>query len=418
MYASTPTKLPLATFARLLGLNPLHIAQVYFKPTTSQTPRSSCARVMAQYEWQDVDAVSREEIARAIAEAENNIERELGYRLLPSWEEDEWQAAVRPFRPDLSNLSNTDLRGYSQSVQPNWGWLISGGRRAVTVLAASQAIAWSDADADGYDETGTVVAPVAAGQSACEVRIFYPGKSADPAFEIRPINVSIAGLVATITFRRELAVIESLQEAMEPEEVQGDVDASFLSAVDVYRVYNDPQTQATLMWNNKPGVCDCGDSSCSVCSYTVQTACLNIIGQPRGGFFSYEPADWDASDSSFTKAALSIARQPDIVRLYYYSGLRDKSLACPTRDMDRAWQLAVTRYAVSMLDRPPCGCVAEIWERYRRDLAFTGGAEELATYNLLPSDLGNPFGSRAGAIEAWKRVASFGQANARLAYVP
>jgi hypothetical protein len=154
MYASTPTKLPLATFARLLGLNPLHIAQVYFKPATSGTPRSNCSTVMAQYEWQDVDAVSREEIARAIREAETNIERELGFRLLPAWEEDEWQPTHRYFRPELTNLSNTDIRGYSQSVLPEWGWIVSGGRRAVSVLAAATAIAYTDGDADGARRRG------------------------------------------------------------------------------------------------------------------------------------------------------------------------------------------------------------------------------------------------------------------------
>lgn len=414
MYATTPTKLPLATFAQILGMNPLHFAQVYFKPTTSETSRSNCANVMLQHEWQGADAISREEIARAIAEAETNIERELGYRLLPSWEVDEWQATSRYNDRALSNFNSRDIRGYPQSVRAAWGNIISGGQRATTLLGADRPITYSDDDLDGYDETATVTATVAAGTSACEVRVFYPGKSAAPEWEIRPARVAVVGVTATIIFRRELAVLEALQEALEPNEVEGDDDAAFLEEVDVYRVYNDPSAPATLLWNNF-SVCGCGSSGCPTCEYSAQTGCLNIIGDPLLGNLSYSPAEWDADANGFTILALTPARQPDIVRLWYYAGLRDKSQACPLRDMDRAWQRTVANYAASMLDRPPCSCVQERWERLRVDRAFTGGAEETSSYTVTASDLGNPLGTRHGAIEAWRRINSRGQVRADVA---
>lgn len=407
MYASTPTKLPLATWARLIGVHPLHFAQVSFTPANAKFPSGNCDLVMAQHEWQEADAVSREEVARAIAQAEDDIERELGFRLLPSWEVDEWRETARYFRPELDNLSLTDLRGAAQALKARWGHIVTVGQRASALLEAGAAITWSDVEAvgDGYDETGTVtVAGLAASVAACDVHVYYPGKSGDPAFEIRPINVSIAAGTATITFRRELAVLEEFIEAFEPTAVEGSDDANFLDEVDVYHVYNDPSAPANLLWENRPSTCGCGDDDCPSCDYTVQTACLNVRGDPAHGWLSFVPATYDADTDVWSHQEASIGRNPDIVRLWYQAGLRDKRVACPSRDMDRQWALVVARYAASLLGRPPCACARETWERWRVDLAFRGGAEELATYELTASDLASPLGTAAGAIYAWRRV--------------
>jgi len=422
MYAQTLTKLPLATWARLMGVHPLHFAQVSFTPANAKFPSGNCDSVMAQHEWQEADATSREEVARAIAQAEENIERELGFRLLPSWEVDEWRETMRYFRPELDNLSLTDLRGAAQALKARWGHLVTVGQRATSLLAAGSAITWSDVVAvgDGYDETGTVtVAGLAAAVVACEVHIYYPGHAGDPAFEIRPIDVSITAGVATITFRRELAVLEDLLEAFKPLAAEGADDANFLDEVDVYRVYNDPSAPATLLWENRPTTCGCADDSCPSCDYSAQTACLNFRGDPANGWLSYEPATYDSDTDAWARQDPSVGRNPDIVRLWYQAGLRDKRVACPSRDMETQWALAVARYAASILDRPPCACARETWERWRVDLAFRGGAEELATYELTPSDLGSPFGTAAGAIYAWRRVkAAESGAAARFAIAP
>lgn len=420
MYADAPTKLPLADFARFMGMHPLHFAQVTFQPTGAQARRlaSNCDVPVVQYSWQNADAVGRDEIARAIADAEAMLEKELGFRLLPSWEVEEWRPTVRPWKKELFNLSNTDLRGFDQAVKVRWGWLVSGGRRSQTLIEAASPVVYTDADADGYDETATVTAAVAASQDAAELRLFYPGKSGAPKYEIRPLlSASVAGLVATITFRRENAVLEDLQEEWQAEGVDGADDANFLTTADVYAVANDPQEPAHLLWENIDDSCDCGQDSCPKCSFATQVACLNIRGDPKNGWFSYWPATWDASAETFSAAEFNVKRQPDAVRLWYLAGHRDKSLSFPNRDLDPAWARTVAVLAASLLDRPPCECVKAGWERWARDLAFSGGAEELATYNLSSRLLDNPFGTQAGAVHAWRQVLREGEAAARVAFV-
>jgi hypothetical protein len=379
-----------------MGINPLHFNQVDYG-----TPERSCEETWVQYEWQEADRVGREAVARSIGEAESEIENALGFHLLPAWDEDEWHRTIRPYDKELFNLNSQELRGYQQIVRAEWAHFISGGIEAKTLIAGGPwAITWTDEDGDLYFETGTVAVPVTT-TDVCELAAYYPGKDGADTWEIRPISVSIAGGVATIIFRRELCVLEALLETTSPAAVDGSDDANFLDDVDVYRHWNDPQTQAVLQWENLG--CECGLSTCAVCSNSVQDACLNVRGQPRHSLVSYAPATWDAEEEAFTAAALAICRQPDVVRLWYRSGFRDRRKACPTLQMADQWARAVTYFAASKIDRPICECSAPQVDKWRKDLAFSGGAEELATYNL-DRYLNNPFGTTAGAIYAWRQV--------------
>src|SRR3972149_7695618 len=98
--AMTPTKLPLATWAKYMGVHPVHFGQV------NMDTNPHCSDIYYQYEWQTADHTSREEIARVIAEAEAKIEEALGYRLAPSWEIDEWRPTTRPFSPEMINYNS------------------------------------------------------------------------------------------------------------------------------------------------------------------------------------------------------------------------------------------------------------------------------------------------------------------------
>lgn len=419
MYASTPTKLDLATFGTMTGLHPTHMAQVYV--ASNERARSNCGTALAQYEWQDADAISREEMARAIATAESMIERELGYHLLPSWDVDEWQGITQFWRPELTAWNMNDVRGLPLSVKPRWGQLISGGIRGTTLLQADAPITYSSLYSQEYQETATVLATVPEGTAACEIHAFYPGKNGARTYEIRPIVVSVSGTVATITFARENAVLERFQETLDVREVDGLVDANFLTTVDVYRVYNDPSTMANLLW--LVSGCGCsGDSACSACTFETATACLNIRGRKDDGWWTMTPAQWCADEATWDYGCVVNPRRPDAVRLWYYSGYQnpeDLGLACPLTQLDKQMALTISRLALSLMERPPCGCAAGMWERWQRDLAFQGGAEEYSIYNLSPSDLNNPLGTRAGAVYAWKQISSggvLGTANARVAF--
>lgn len=402
-YADARTRLPLDRWARIIGIDPRHFAGIEVRPP------AACATTWFQYEWQSPDRVSREEVARAIAQAEHDIEMTIGYRLLPTFEVNEWRQAADVPKPELIRTVPVDVRGFAQTVRAKWGYVITGGIRGKTLIDADAAITWSDEDGDTYTETGTVTVTVEEGQAPCEVRAYYPDVDGADKYEIRPITIEVVGTVATITFRREQAVLSALLERdalpavndtfWRP--VNGADDANFLETIDVYRVFVDPSQQGTMLWEPFAGVCNC-TSGCSACAYGEQSACLTIRDDPRLGYFGYTAAEWNIDNAAYDARALAICRQPDAVRLSYLAGWQDESLDCPRVQMDQSWERAVAYYAAALLDREICACsnVHEFIKRWRRDLAeyMSAGGK-----NLSASDLACPFGTREGALFAWKR---------------
>lgn len=409
--ANTLTKLPLDKWASIVGLNPVHFNGVYWP----DHPPTVCGQPWLQFSYQTADRVGREDIARAIAQAESDMEKELHFRLRPTWEVDEWRPTERPWRPELHNLSITGLRGFNPTADAKWGYLISGGIRSKELVEADAVIAYSDDDGDGYEETATVTATVAF-TDACEIALFFPDDgivrdAGDDRWQIRPIEASINGVgLATIRFRREQAVLPELQNRVVPPAddshqrgVDGSDDDNFLTGVDIYRVYNDPQLQVQMLWEPK-GCVSCNGAGCTGCSYRVQLGCLMVREDPRNSIVVYRPANWNSDTLSFDNTAWSVGREPDLVRLWYYAGWRDKQLDCPTLEMDSWYQHAVAYYAAALLERSVCGCdnVKAYVDRWQTDLSRSppdGGFRAIS-----PRNLDNPFGTRAGAIFAWNRL--------------
>lgn len=398
----TPTKLPLATFARNLGMHPLHFQQVALQTNPH------CVEIMPQYSWQASDHVSREEIAVAIATAEEKIENALGYRIGPCWEVDEWNGLIGPKQPEYFHLRQDTFRnGRSATVQAQWGYFISGGIEAKSFIL-KPTIIWTDEDNDGYSETGTVTFSTVV-TDINEIEAYYPDQSGDSAFQIRPITVNIAAGVGTVTFKRELCVIlEHLEAVEEVDYVDGLKDDNFLTEVDIFRHYNDPSQQVQFLWNPLVLGCgSCGGGGCTRCAYSTADGCLMTVGDPRQSILGYNAATWDVDNQIFNAASWPMTRQPDITRLYYRSGWRDKGQRFANSRMSPYWERVVTYMAASMLDRPPCDCAADVWQRYRRDLTLVDGSTENDANPIFRQPVGtldNPFGTKVGEVDAWRQV--------------
>lgn len=392
------TWLPLDRFAQIIGLNPFHFNQLssatYFKNNT-------CGEVWFQYSWQHSDRVGREDIAMAIQAAEQEISAEVGFNLIPDWTTEERLGYTQPAIPGVYNLYGMNPRGMLKSVEAKRGWLISGGIKTKTLISAGAAIVRSDVDGDGYSETCTVTAAVTI-TDINQVRIYYPGHSGEDIWEIRPIKVAISGGNATITFKSWQVVKATLQEYLNANAIDGDAAASYETTVDVYRVYNDPSTQVQFLWENDlySGTC-CG--SCVACQLGTQAGCFHLR-DARLGMLVPAPASWNSTDQAFDTAEWSACREPDQVRLWYYSGYMDRNLARPYVEMAPYWEYAVAFFAAAKLDRPVCGCsnVSEFIAKWRRDAAFT--SQEEGGFTVTPEMLGNKLGTTAGALYAYRQI--------------
>lgn len=399
--ADTLTWLSIDRYAAIMGINPLVINGV----TSTVINASLCNDIWYQYAYQRSNQVSREDLAQAIQDAERQIANYVGYNLLPDWIVDERQPTVRPARRELYGAAGLNFRGQAKSVTVKKGYVVSGGIKAWTLIDDAAAIVYSDADGDGYDETATVT--VTTTVSACEIRAFFPvtqigaSLAGSDKWEIRPIKVTKSGNTATITFRREQVPLPDLWEALNASSIDGDVDANFLTTVDVYRVYNDPQQQVYFLWE-QPDCSLCSGSGCAACEQATQTGCLTVR-DTRLGILAYNPAEWDSTDEEFDSAEYTECREPDRLRLWYYAGWTDESLTCPRTTLDPYWERAVAYYATALLDRQFCDCnnAEHFAEHWREDLARNSESHSFQNINAL---LGSPFGTTRGGWYAWQRA--------------
>ena len=298
-----------------------------------------------------LDYRQRKLIARYLCEAQEEIEEELNYPIIPSW-----------FTEEEHN--------YRIPIITRWAKVISGGIRAADELPGNPQ-ALTNADPAIITINDPAVAEI---DSIDEVKVYYP----DTTFELIPSAIDITGDILTISIPRCRAVDLTLIDTP----VIGldyTVDGNFETQVDVWRVYNDPSTQAELV---DPHNCSLGCSSGNCSEYT-HTACI-YVKKARLGVVDIMPATY--ADEAWTKA--SCARRYHIARLNYYAGLIP---------ITKKLQDSVIRLAHSKMSKMPCACnpIKALWER-----------DMVVPEVLSPEQLLCPFGSSDGAWWAWKQVQS------------
>jgi hypothetical protein len=401
---TVPTLLPIYSFAKVLGLNPLHVMGV--DANIGAAASRVCVHPIGQYSWQTSDGVSREELSWAIYEAEQDLARELGYWPGATWQADERIDIEQPGAAWYRSMY--DIRGDLFSVKTRYGQLISGGRRVKSLIDDAVAIVYTDTDSDTYFETATISVATTVTDPE-EIAVYYPGLSGDDEWEVRPIQVSIAGGTATITCRREQLVTKAILESLAPEPaVAGLTNANFLTTVDVYRKYHDPSVQGQLVWR-AIDACGCnGEETCETCGLTIQTACTTVKDK-KLGLITLSPGTWNADDEVYEYAYPDVcSRRPDYVRMWYRSGYRDMSLSTPNNTLDRRFQLAIAKLAVSKLDRLICSCqgVSDVQSHWSADLRRTATARGgSSTYKVSNYELeNNPFGTTVAAMDVWRLV--------------
>jgi hypothetical protein len=377
--ANTLTWLPLDRWAEIIGLHPFHFNQL--SSATYLPSGLTCGLTWFQNAWQNSDRISREDIAMAI-----------------SGDTAERLRFDRPGIRELYNRNNRNIRGQLISLPPlSHAWIISGGVRAKTGIETA-AVTRSDADGDGYAELVTVSVGTSV-DDPDEIKVYYPGESGADQWEIRPINVSIASNVATITFNSWQIIDPDLQSAFDADVINAENAASYLTTVDVYRVYNDPQTQVQFIWEEDGFLCTCGTTTCQACQLNTQTGCFHIRDNRRG-IVVPAPGTWDSGSGQFTSQEWSICRGPDQARVYYYSGWRDPSKDRNKSEMEVYWEYAVAYYAASLLDKDGCDCsnAMEFIHNWRTNVAH--GSRERGAWSTTIGQLANRLGTTRGALYA------------------
>lgn len=304
----------------------------------------------------------RDMVIKYLLEAQEEIENHVGYPLKPRWIVD-------------------DGKPYTCPLEARWKKIIEAGVMAEVDVSLAEAANHATDPA----HVGPIV--VVLGDLA-EVRVYHPGTE----IEIHPSSVTYVGGNLDIYIPRCRMVTEAAADNSRTGIDYGDM-GNFEADVDVKRMYNDPSTNATLVWPHK---CTSACSACGCSEYT-QEGCIYIRNgemgildvlpasysplypdghlYPKGGL--YPGGTWTSSSCCFTS-------KPERVRLNYKAGM--DPLTFQAED-------AILRLAHSKMPNEPCGCdvVQRLWSRDREVPSL-----------LTAERLNCPFGMNDGAWIAWK----------------
>lgn len=393
------TYLSLPRYARILGLNPAHFCRASAPSLSPQVfPVAQCSGVWPRYSWQNSDQISHEELAYAIQSAEQDLIELVKFFPAPTWVESEIVEYPRHYDRTVW-WDGTDVRGGAKLVKARNGRVIAPGRRATSLVATAtsddSSLIYLDDDGDGFYETAQITVATSL-TSISELHVYFAGTNAADEWEIRTARQSyISGGNAVLRFDSWLFIDPAILSLPPTEDGFHVIDIStldnFVGSVDVYRVYNDiTATSVTFLWQ-------------SVDSYTQDGVLL--MTHPDTGQMAAIPATYDATDDEWDTNAWVTWREPDLAKIWYYSGDRSTTFASNyvTDPLSDWWAQTITMLATARLDRPLCGCnsAQDLADKYSEDLSLSITGK---TYISPVQILNNPLGTRRGEVMAWRRI--------------
>lgn len=390
---STPTGLPLDTWAAILGISPWEFNNCRYPAAKA----AQCADSIYQFPWQR-DHLSREEIGEAIADAELMLAQELLYWPYPKYFVGEIQQYTRPHQRDLFGGAGTP-RGEWKTVQLNWKKIHSGGainRTTIgTILSAD--IARLDEDSDGVFETFTATitdASIANITDANELALYFTanfrhGEDLGETWRIRPLTVTITGTTAVFRGSRPLLINPENEFGVSATPLDPTDDSNYVDEVLCCRVFTDDTAteaqpyQGVAEWATIPG--------CTAnCTFQVKALCLGEHNNDQGRIFAAFgfPCDWPYGD-----------REPDRVNVNYLAGL-----PLVNGQIGNEMARIITYLSVSLLANEKCGCDRSnrILARWRKRVTRfeDNNAEGAEAFTANKT----PFPMTEGGAYAWSRV--------------
>lgn len=401
----TPQPLmPLDRLRAFLQYNPYH----FWGMQNAKVPvGSQCNTIVPEYGSQMGYGVGRDEMRRAVAYAEEKLATYLGYDVAPRHRTDilDWPLYGNGQWRNRSNslggyLSVTASRGYIQAVGVEKTALI----QADVVPVLTKTITPRDSFALTVPTDVTDPNELALYFSASDR---YDNSPLGPRWRIAPVDVTIAGGIATISGAAWLLVKPVHFQSFAFTALDPDNNTNFAGTVDVARIYTDSagttidDAQATFIWETAPwpGFC---------CSASLNSTDPAAVGKVAGrvgirdaqlGILSAGSAVY--ADGQWRNTGFAGCADPSRIEVRYRAGL-----PLVNGEMASFWSDIVCMLTLAELPGPICAC-KETNQRiahWQQDLARSSGVEQFAY--ISGEDLRNPLGTRRGHIEAWKKIST------------
>jgi hypothetical protein len=408
--ASTYTHLSLDRYAMVMGINPVHFngadgihladGRYLFPLYNSQN------NIWPQYSWQNADQVSRDDLARIIRQAEEEIELSLTTFTAPDWVIDEEYYIDDNYRPEVNSPQN-NVRTGERGIMLKKSSFIAGGVRKVTLIKSASVVTYVDEDLDTWKEVGCISENISSFISSNpyydyeKIKFYFTGYDGEREWEIRPIKYEyINGLgVLNVKLDSWKLINPVLWEALPTDDQQAiDISgtANFVATIDIYYEENDTtQPSAKFYTSNGDG------------SWTITDG---VLFQPKfdDKFTVIQPATYDAvSKNWLVNNCLGYSK----VSLSYYCGYKErkgiKGHLGGFKTNDYLWDILANATAwltTARLERPYYGNTnaTSIAEALRQEYSVTSGEGQ---YFMGQNVLSNPFGTKNGEVKAWKAIA-------------
>lgn len=419
--------LPLDVWREIISYHPFHFWQL---SNSGQVPVSStCNDIVFEQAYLNADQVGREQIRRAIKVAEARLREHLNYSVGKRWVTETLQYPFpRSYGQQYASSTGGDSRWLT--VNASEGYLRNIGAETREALATAKTVAYTDRDEDGLEDTFTItVAGVSSTLDIEQVEVYFAsadrldGEGQSDRWRIAPVFVSLSGTTLTITGRKWLMVKPiKYRGFVKPASLNPSTVANFATTADVSRRYTDPDgqeitnSQATLIWETEPypsWAYSCVSTPPSFSTNSLDPAAIAQataraqIRDERLGTVVVGRATFDTETEEWKAISWGNCRQPDRVILRYECGAKVADVEATLNEPEDSgrWPEIVTRLAAAELNGRICGCDVANRElfRWQYELSLRTQGE---SFNLSERDLNNPFGTRAGAVYAWKQVSN------------
>lgn len=400
MRTSTKTLLTLWEWSQIIGISPFWTAQILDNvPQRGNVMNVMCEHTSFQFAYQNFDYLSREEIAQAIADAEDLFAEITGYHSAPKYvvaEKHSYPTSYNRQFPITYGMRASS--GQFKSIQVKHGFVQVVGSESLTSIG-NAAVVLSDETSSGIDDTFTATIVVPSGTLPAAIAAFFlPADRVNLSLEeseIKPLNVSIAGVNCTITGHISLLVLPELQLTIAPQDLDAADNAIYASSIVVYTRATDISDTGTVIWGN---LTPCDTPPCEA---TIATACFGVRDLETG-WLAPLPAEWDTTLDQFNQAyPCCVGRDPDRVTVNYLAGF-------PRQDngrMDFKHAQAIAKLATSLIPNRTCGCARADQRLYHYKKLPVDDQGNLQVPRELMEEAGEMLGNMGrGAVEAWSFI--------------
>lgn len=407
-------------FRQVMELQPFHawtLADSVLTPVSGQ-----CNDLIHEYAWQGVDMAGRADMRNALDRAEDKLRGYLGYSIAPHFVV---ETTLMPKFHDwrLHRVGYQDAGGRWLDVSLREKKLIMIGVETRTLIGAITVagfgLVYTDDDGDGLIDTFTATIATSVTDPTQIALYFSSGDRLDGAavserWRITPIQVQIAGGVAVIKGRAWQLVRPILYQgvgsyfvdpayAIDPTHA-----ANYVQSVECYRYFCDPTgttidtAQAKLIWETLPypfwATTPTDNSRDPAALATAIARCT--ARDAENGVIGIGEAVYDPATGIWASVNLTSSRPPDRIEVRYQAGA-----PLVNGQIDPSWVIVICRLAAAELGRRVMLCPERSKELayWQIDRAFAGTATE-EKFNLDPSDMQNPFGTRNGHLYAWHEI--------------